>query len=410
MSPCRTQASAFPTTRAGSSSTPSLRRMPRPHGGSVEPDWGSRAPRPRARACRVGSGSRARSAGAARSTSPSSCSGPNSRCPSASRRRPARCADCPCWPPTTTRPTGGCSKARSPHGGWPRRSSPTGARRWPPSSRRGPRVACSAWSSSMPACRTSTASPWPSASGKNPAARAGHPARCRQLGVARHLVKPLTPSELLNAVLLALGPSPEAESPQTHGGDDASRPLHVLVAEDNTVNQVLIVRLLEKLGHTSFLAGNGEEAVRAYETQVFDVVLMDVQMPVMDGLAATAAIREREARNPGRRRLPIMALPAFALRGDRERCLAAGMDDYLTKPIKPADLAAAMKRLCADEWSVATTAASASGEPAAVEGFDFFVALIYVGGDLALLDELLDIFAEDAPVRMDAIRRAIAGG
>jgi two-component system sensor histidine kinase/response regulator len=238
----------------------------------------------------------------------------------------------------------------------------------------------------------------------------GDLARCRQLGVARHLVKPLTPSELLNAVLLALGPSPEAESPQTHGGDDASRPLHVLVAEDNTVNQVLIVRLLEKLGHTSFLAGNGEEAVRAYETQVFDVVLMDVQMPVMDGLAATAAIREREARDPGRRRLPIMALTAFALRGDRERCLAAGMDDYLTKPIKPADLAAALKRLCADEWSVATTAASASGEPAAVEGFDFFVALSYVGGDRALLDELLDIFAEDAPVRMDAIRRAIAGG
>jgi HPt (histidine-containing phosphotransfer) domain-containing protein len=86
------------------------------------------------------------------------------------------------------------------------------------------------------------------------------------------------------------------------------------------------------------------------------------------------------------------------------------MDDYLTKPIKPADLAAALKRLCADEWSVATTAASASGEPAAVEGFDFFVALSYVGGDRALLDELLDIFAEDAPVRMDAIRRAIAGG
>jgi len=237
----------------------------------------------------------------------------------------------------------------------------------------------------------------------------GDLARCHQLGVARHLVKPLTPSELLNAVLLALGPSPEAVSPPTQGGDDAARPLHVLVAEDNTVNQVLIVRLLEKLGHTSFLAANGEEAVRAYETQVFDVVLMDVQMPVMDGLAATAAIREREARDPGRRRLPIMALTAFALRGDRERCLGAGMDDYLTKPIKPADLAAALKRLCADERPAATTA-SASGETAAGEGFDFSVALSYVGGDRALLDELLDIFAEDAPVRMDAIRRAIAGG
>jgi CheY-like chemotaxis protein/HPt (histidine-containing phosphotransfer) domain-containing protein len=173
---------------------------------------------------------------------------------------------------------------------------------------------------------------------------------------------------------------------------------------------VLIVRLLEKLGHTSFLAANGEEALRAHEAQMFDIVLMDVQMPVMDGLTATAAIREREARDPSRRRVPIMAVTAFALRGDREKCLAAGMDDYLTKPIKPADLAAALKRLCADERSAATPGASAAGEPAGGEGFDFFVALSHVGGDRALLDELLDIFAEDAPVRMDTIRGAIAGG
>jgi len=238
----------------------------------------------------------------------------------------------------------------------------------------------------------------------------GDLARCRQLGVARHLVKPLTPSELLNAVLLALGQSPATASSAAERRAEEPRRLHVLVAEDNPVNQVLIVRLLEKLGHTSFLAANGEEALRAYEAQVFDAVLMDVQMPLMDGLAATAAIREREARDPSRRRVPIMAVTAFALRGDREKCLAAGMDDYLTKPIKPADLAVALKRLCADERSAATPAASASGEPAAVEGFDFFVALSHVGGDRALLDELLDIFAEDAPVRMDAIRRAITGG
>jgi CheY-like chemotaxis protein/HPt (histidine-containing phosphotransfer) domain-containing protein len=238
----------------------------------------------------------------------------------------------------------------------------------------------------------------------------GDLARCRQLGVARHLVKPLMPSELLQAVLLALGQSPDAESAAAQRPSEGARRLHVLVAEDNPVNQTLIVRLLEKLGHASFLAANGEEAVRAYEAQLFDVVLMDVQMPVMDGLAATAAIREREAGDPGRRRVPIMAVTAFALRGDREKCLAAGMDDYLTKPIKPEDLAAALNRLCADERSAATPAASAAGEPAAVEGFDFFVALSHVGGDRALLDELLDIFAEDAPVRMDAIRRAIAGG
>jgi PAS domain S-box-containing protein len=170
----------------------------------------------------------------------------------------------------------------------------------------------------------------------------GDLARCRQLGVARHLVKPLTPSELLNAVLLALGQSPAVASPAAQGRAEGPRGLHVLVAEDNPVNQVLIVRLLEKLGHTSFLAANGEEALRAYEAQVFDAVLMDVQMPVMDGLSATAAIREREARDPSRRRVPIMAVTAFALRGDRERCLAAGMDDYLTKPIRVEHLVEAL--------------------------------------------------------------------
>jgi CheY-like chemotaxis protein len=238
----------------------------------------------------------------------------------------------------------------------------------------------------------------------------GDLARCRQLGVARHLVKPLTPSELLNAVLLALGQSPDARSPATQSPPDAARRLHVLVAEDNPVNQTLLVRLLEKLGHTSFLAANGEEAVRAYEAQMFDVVLMDVQMPVMDGLAATTAIREREARDPGRRRVPIVAVTAFALRGDRDKCLAAGMDDYLTKPIKPDDLGAALNRLFAGDRPTAPEGPSAPGGPAAGAGFDFSAALSFVGGDRALLDELLTIFAEDAPVRMGAIRKAIAGG
>jgi CheY-like chemotaxis protein len=143
---------------------------------------------------------------------------------------------------------------------------------------------------------------------------------------------------------------------------------------------------------------------------MFDVVLMDVQMPVMDGLAATTAIREREARDPGRRRVPIVAVTAFALRGDRDKCLAAGMDDYLTKPIKPDDLGAALNRLFAGDRPTAPEGPSAPGGPAAGAGFDFSAALSFVGGDRALLDELLTIFAEDAPVRMGAIRKAIAGG
>jgi len=242
----------------------------------------------------------------------------------------------------------------------------------------------------------------------------GDLARCRTLGISRHLVKPFTPSELLNAVLLALGQSGEtATVPSSSGtpGSDASSPrLQVLVAEDNPVNQLLILRLLERMGHVAVVANNGREAVEAYEARSFDLVLMDVQMPEMDGLAATAAIREREARNPGRRRLPIMALTAYAMQGDRERCLSAGMDEYLTKPIKPEDLAVALDRIFGDDRAATVPAAPTEAEPAAEAGFDLTAALKYVGGDRELLDELLGIFAEDAPVRLEAIRRAIAGG
>ena len=109
-------------------------------------------------------------------------------------------------------------------------------------------------------------------------------------------------------------------------------PLRILVAEDNPINQRFAVGLLEKHGHTVVLASNGREAVTAVLGGGIDLVLMDVQMPEMDGLAATAAIRAAEA--AGERRLPILALTALAVDGDRERCLAAGMDGYLTKPIQ----------------------------------------------------------------------------
>ncbi|MFH1136564.1 MAG: response regulator [Pseudomonadota bacterium] len=107
--------------------------------------------------------------------------------------------------------------------------------------------------------------------------------------------------------------------------------LHILVAEDNQVNQLLARRLLEKRGHSIEVADNGLEVLKALEKESFDLVLMDIQMPEMDGLAASRAIREREARQGGH--VPIVAMTAFAMRGDREMCLAAGMDAYLAKPI-----------------------------------------------------------------------------
>ncbi len=130
-------------------------------------------------------------------------------------------------------------------------------------------------------------------------------------------------------------PAAVAEQPKA-----AARPLRVLLAEDNPVNQRLAVRLLEKMGHASVVAGNGLEAVAALEDAEFDVVLMDVQMPEMGGIEATAEIRRREAASGGH--IPIIALTAHAMKGDRERCLEAGMDGYLTKPLRPGELAAAL--------------------------------------------------------------------
>jgi CheY-like chemotaxis protein len=121
-----------------------------------------------------------------------------------------------------------------------------------------------------------------------------------------------------------------------HDARDPSMSLRVLLAEDNAVNQMLAVRLLEKRGHRVTVAGNGRQALEALAKESFDLVFMDVQMPEMDGMEATQAIREKE-KNSGLHQ-PIIALTAHAMKGDREKCLAAGMDGYLTKPIRPQQL------------------------------------------------------------------------
>ena len=132
------------------------------------------------------------------------------------------------------------------------------------------------------------------------------------------------------------------------------RPLRVLLAEDHVINQQLAVKLIEKLGHTWEIAANGEEAVQRTAGQHYDVVLMDMQMPVMDGLAATRAIRLREAGTG--KAIPIIALTANAMHGDRERCLQAGMDDYLSKPISITALSSVLARIAASAVSSASSA------------------------------------------------------
>jgi two-component system, sensor histidine kinase and response regulator len=160
---------------------------------------------------------------------------------------------------------------------------------------------------------------------------------CERLGISAYLLKPVKQSELLAAIERTLGvPVPARELLAHADANPAIRPLRILLAEDSVVNQKLAVALLERLGHSVTIAQNGREAVRAVERDSFDLILMDIQMPEMDGLEATAAIRARQA--DSLHRTPIVAMTAHALKGDRDRCLEAGMDGYLAKPIRPREL------------------------------------------------------------------------
>jgi PAS domain S-box-containing protein len=172
------------------------------------------------------------------------------------------------------------------------------------------------------------------------AGQRGDAARCRQLGIAGTLTKPIVPSELRTAILKVLGPKePQAAPPPAVTRDSVeenTRRLRILLAEDNPVNQMLAVRFLEKRGYSVVVAGNGREAVERLAGGRFDLVIMDVQMPEMDGFEAAREIRAGETRTGAH--VPIIAVTAHAMHGDRERCLAAGMDGYISKPLRVEEL------------------------------------------------------------------------
>ena len=232
-------------------------------------------------------------------------------------------------------------------------------------------------------------------------------ARCRELGVARYLTKPVRQSTLLDAIMTTLGASARVGDRDELAAADAlpgeaRRKLRLLLAEDNAVNQRLAVGLLKKHGHQVVVVGNGREALEALDGPPFDAVLMDVQMPEMDGLEATAAIRAREATTGAH--TPIIAMTAHALKGDRDRCLAAGMDAYVSKPLRPQELWGVLEGL-----PVATgdADAAAAGTAAHAAAFDRAAALERVDGDVELLKELAGLFLDDCPARMAEIRQAI---
>jgi CheY-like chemotaxis protein len=174
----------------------------------------------------------------------------------------------------------------------------------------------------------------------------GDAIRFRELGVASYLTKPVRQTILLDAMLSVLAGSDRPHERQLvtrHTINEAHRQLRILIAEDNAVNRQLVTALLEKRGHTTVTVVNGREAVAAVAAGAFDLLLMDVQMPEMDGWQATAAIRKAESATGGH--IPIIALTAHAMKGDREACLIAGMDGYLSKPINSKELFALLDSL-----------------------------------------------------------------
>ena len=187
------------------------------------------------------------------------------------------------------------------------------------------------------------------------AGQAGDAARCRELGVAAYLTKPVAQEDLLPAILAVLEErKPKMEAPRLvtrHTIRESGRHLRILLAEDNVINQLLATRMLEKQGYIVTLANNGKEALSALERERFDVVLMDVQMPELDGFEATAAIRQQEKGTPGAHQI-VIAMTAHAIAGDRERCLKAGMDGYVSKPFRLADL---LKEIATLTGSTAST-------------------------------------------------------
>jgi signal transduction histidine kinase/DNA-binding response OmpR family regulator len=194
----------------------------------------------------------------------------------------------------------------------------------------------------------------------------GDAQRCRTLGVAAYLTKPVRQQVLLEAIRSVLGMPPKpGDRPALvtrHSLRETRRPLHVLLAEDNVVNQRLAAGILEKRGHSVVVVGDGSEAVVAMERERFDIALIDMQMPKMDGFGAVAEIRKQEIGSG--RHVPIVALTASAMQGDRERCLNAGMDAYLAKPFSASELFETIENLLA---LPVTQGIAAAAVPAAAE-------------------------------------------
>ena len=227
------------------------------------------------------------------------------------------------------------------------------------------------------------------------AERSSDISRCRELGLAAYLIKPVTQKELRATIVRVLSGTPSLVVPAVETrAVAAERPLRILLAEENVVNQKVAVSLLSRLGHEVMVAPDGKAAVDAYRRHSFDVILMDVQMPLLSGFDATRVIREAEQASGTH--VPIVAMTARAMKGDRERCLEAGMDDYISKPVQAREMMEIIWRTLARSPATPLTAA-----------FDEAVALELVGGDEDVLRQIKDLCVVETPLLLEEVARAM---
>lgn len=242
--------------------------------------------------------------------------------------------------------------------------------------------------------------------------------RCSMPGIDDFLEKPISQSGVLDALgtVLSERSMPRSNSAAPEALPEMSRPLDVLIVEDTTANRKVVERVLEKRGHQCLAASNGREAFAQVQERDFDVILMDVQMPIMDGFQATVAIREWERTHGDGLPTPIIAMTAHAMRGDRDRCLAAGMTDYIAKPIDIVELTRLVERLggglSAPQSPSATTSHPQTGPmdspSASTEAIDIQKALSRLRGDREILTELAQCFLEDYPELLEQFKQSLS--
>jgi CheY-like chemotaxis protein/HPt (histidine-containing phosphotransfer) domain-containing protein len=235
----------------------------------------------------------------------------------------------------------------------------------------------------------------------------------REHGFAAYLTKPVKQSDLCDCLATVFGaPASPTRAPSPplvtrHSINEArKRRIRILVAEDNPTNQLVAIRTLERLGYQADAVATGLEALRTLERVPYDLVFMDVQMPEMDGLEAARRIRAQESKVKNRD-VPIIAMTAHVMARDRERCLEAGMNDYVSKPVHPKGLVAALERQLAASGRVSSRLAETSSAPSPAAVFDKRGLLNTLGGDEGTMREVLTLFLADIPQQMNTLEEAI---